>query len=244
MAAQDAPQPPISVAVVVAPPYANHPLSHHECSDSASPPANSTSFVKAIDKKARSYLKTLERSLTFSAASSKEEDPSITTIEFLRARLHAQRAEYKAEKQRAQHLAKKVLELEQRLKLEVERGKSLTLPISMDTDHRRDASSCNHCAAQYRPESWSIINKKDPEVVHLRPTNTISKQASTSKLKRLTCSQSFPDMNAVPNLDLEHGASARGHASDFLRIQPPYIHNVRAMFDEDSDFITEQSDPH
>ena len=38
-----------------------------------------------------------------------EEDPSTMTIEFLRARLQLQRAEYRAEKRRAQALAQKVL---------------------------------------------------------------------------------------------------------------------------------------
>ena len=38
-----------------------------------------------------------------------EEDPSTMTIEFLRARLQLQRAEYRAEKRRAQVLAQKVV---------------------------------------------------------------------------------------------------------------------------------------
>jgi hypothetical protein len=37
-----------------------------------------------------------------------DEDPSTMTIEFLRARLQSQRAEYRAEKRRAQALAHKV----------------------------------------------------------------------------------------------------------------------------------------
>lgn len=85
--------------------------------------SNGSNFVKAIDRKARSYFKTLERSFSSSMVSESGEDPSSMTIEFLRSRLQAQRADCKAEKLRAQQLAKKVLELEQKLSFEIERRK-------------------------------------------------------------------------------------------------------------------------
>ncbi|MCO5557045.1 hypothetical protein L7F22_010601 [Adiantum nelumboides] len=196
---------------------------------SDSPAGNSTSFVKAIDKKARSYLKTLERSLTFSAPSPiKDEDPSVITIEFLRARLHAQRAEYKAEKLRAQHLAKKVLELEQQLKLEMARRKNIDLP-SMVTD-RPNASSYELANG--------IFDRKDTDGV-LVPTNTTSKQGSACKLKRLTCSQSFPHMYADYHLNLKYRDSGKRHTICI----PGQLQCIEdATYDEGtSDFITECS---
>ncbi|MCO5557043.1 hypothetical protein L7F22_010599 [Adiantum nelumboides] len=230
MAAQDVSRRlrPVNVAVVVAPPLAHSYTPSHECS-SDSPAGNSTSFVKAIDKKARSYLKTLERSLTFSAPSPiKDEDPSVITIEFLRARLHAQRAEYKAEKLRAQHLAKKVLELEQQLKLEMARRKNIDLP-SMVTG-RPNASSCGLANG--------IFDRKDTDGV-LVPTNTISKQGSACKLKRLTCSQSFPDMNADYHLNLKYRDPGKRHTICI----PGQLQCIEdATYDEGtSDFITECS---
>lgn len=92
-----------------------------EAGRSSSPSA----LVRTIDKKARGYFKTFERSFSSSALERKPslgEDPSAMTIEFLRARLQAQRADYRAEKQRAHQLAQKVLELECQLR-EVQRRK-------------------------------------------------------------------------------------------------------------------------
>lgn len=106
------------VSLTITPPLAPHNQQGH-----TSATFSSNSFVRSIDKRARHYLKSLERSLSFSVGESRDEDPSSMTIEFLKARLQAQRAEYKAEKQKAQQLAKRVLELEQRLNSEIERRK-------------------------------------------------------------------------------------------------------------------------
>ncbi|KAH7422004.1 hypothetical protein KP509_13G085700 [Ceratopteris richardii] len=133
---------PLSI-MVVAPPAARDENRCEEYSSATSATAT-TSFVQAIDKKARGYLKLLERTLSFSALSSKDDDASNMTIEFLRARLQAQRAEYKAEKLKAQHLARKVLELEQRLKLEAYRKKTK----SYDSMDRSCATRNGKCCLQ------------------------------------------------------------------------------------------------
>ncbi|KAI5083087.1 hypothetical protein GOP47_0002830 [Adiantum capillus-veneris] len=106
------------IAITITPPLPPN-IQQEQTSPSSS--AHINSFVKSLDRKARSYFKTFERSLSFSTGESRDEDPSSMTIEFLKARLQAQRAEYKAEKQKAQQLAKKVLELEKRLYAEIER---------------------------------------------------------------------------------------------------------------------------
>ncbi|MCO5603107.1 hypothetical protein L7F22_057252 [Adiantum nelumboides] len=54
-----------------------------------------------------------------------EEDPAAMTIEFLRARLLSERSVSKAARERAQQLAKKVSELEERLEVEIQLRKKL-----------------------------------------------------------------------------------------------------------------------
>eukprot|EP00250_Pteridium_aquilinum_P013528 c21394_g1_i1 orf=470-2155(+) len=126
--------PHTAVDVTIAPPLAQH---HGEANPSSSP--HGSSFVKAIDRKARSYLKTLERSLSFSTPDTSVEDSSSMTIEFLRARLQVQRAEYKAEKQRAQQLAKKVLELEQRAQQLAKKVLELEQRLDFEIERRKKA---------------------------------------------------------------------------------------------------------
>ncbi|KAH7278736.1 hypothetical protein KP509_38G054300 [Ceratopteris richardii] len=74
------------------------------------------------------------------------------TIEFLKMRLQAQRTEYKAEKQKSQQLARKVIELEQKLNVEIERRKKAeynALPVS-STNHSEISRRFHHCNYEIR----------------------------------------------------------------------------------------------
>lgn len=71
---------------------------------------------------------TLDRSLSASSLARKPsvgEDPLAMTIEFLRARLLSERSVSKAARERAEHLTKKVTELEHRLEQEIQLRKSV-----------------------------------------------------------------------------------------------------------------------
>lgn len=164
---------------------------HGEASPSSSPHGNS--FVKSIDKKARSYLKTIERSFSFSMSESKGEDPSTMTIEFLRARLQAQRAEYKAEKQRSQQLAKKVLELEQRLNFEVEqRRKAEYNNMQLISPNYRSGppsrlKDTNPCSER---EGLTLINSKFKD-------NSSGEDDHSDWCSEISGSEGHPDGDAV-----------------------------------------------
>lgn len=68
---------------------------------------------------------TFDRSSSIERVASLPEDQAAMTIEFLRARLLSERSISKAARQRTQHLAKKVSELEQRVESEIQLRKKL-----------------------------------------------------------------------------------------------------------------------
>ncbi|MCO5557050.1 hypothetical protein L7F22_010606 [Adiantum nelumboides] len=157
------------------------PIASNNQKGQASP--SSAAHVNSFVRTARSYLKKFERSLSFSTVeTSKDEDPSSMTIEFLKSQLQAQRAENKAVKQKAQQLTNKVLELEQRLNTETERRKKAEHHIILLSRNKlRKFHSYNErmelanfketSSAEEHSDCWSEISGSEDDIFLILPSS-------------------------------------------------------------------------